>query len=98
MCIDFDQKTNTFHELACDANLAYRKYRDSLLELFEGFKRTDPDLANHIIELFGNEERAAFFMGQENGSIGGTPYLSIATGKRDEVLNLLDGIEYWIKP
>lgn len=73
------------------------EFERSLLEVFDGLRDIDPEVADQAIHVFDDKTRAATWLANPVRSLGGvTPLQALAEGRREDVLRVLDQIAHGV--
>ena len=88
---------DTVDAIAADADAIQREYGDMLLALLNRLEALDPEVAKRTIEVFDDRSDAALWLTRRHPCFGGcVPYQVIASGHRQDVLDVLGRIEYGV--
>ena len=84
-------------ELAQLAELHQLQHERSLLEVFDGLRAIDPEVADQATHVFDDRTGAAAWLANPVRSLGGvTPLQALAEGRREDVLRVLHQILHGI--
>ena len=84
-------------ELAQLAELHHLQHERSLLEMLDGLRDIDPEVADQAIHVFDDRTGAAAWLANPVRSLDGvTPLQALAEGKREDVLRVLHQIRHGV--
>lgn len=80
--------------IAADADATRHKYGEMLSVLLSRFESLDPEMAKRTIEALNDRRKAALWLATHHPCFRGrVPYQLIASGQRQDVLDVLGRIE-----
>lgn len=86
---------DTVNAIAADVEAIQYEYAAKLSVFLNRLEAIDPEVAKRTIELFDDRGDAAIWLASRHPCFHGlNPYQVIASGKRQEVLDLLGRIEH----
>jgi hypothetical protein len=86
---------DTIDAIAADADAIRHKYGEMVSALLSRFETLDPEMAKRTIEALNDRSKAALWLATRHPCFRGhIPYQLIASGQRQDVLDVLGRIEH----
>lgn len=92
-----DFAKDTVNAIAADVEAIQHEYAAKLSVILNRLEAIDPEVAKRTIELFDDRGDAAIWLASHHPCFHGlNPYQLIASGKRQDVLDVLGRVEHGI--